>query len=61
MIDTAYLGNPLLKPSNTSINFTKEEIEEYIKCSEDPVYFIENFMKIVSLDEGLIPFELYDF
>ena len=56
-----YLGNPNLKRANTTIDFTPEQVEEFIKCSEDPVYFVENYIKIVSLDEGLVPFEMYDF
>jgi len=56
-----YLGNPNLKKANVPVEFTKEQIEEYQKCMEDPVYFIQEYMKIVSLDEGLVPFEMYDF
>jgi len=56
-----YLGNPLLKKSNVPVNWTKEQILEYQKCMENPIYFIRNYIKIVSLDEGLVPFELYDF
>lgn len=57
----SYLGNPNLKKANVSINFTSEQLEEFIKCSKDPVYFIVNYIKIISLDRGLIPFELYPF
>ena len=39
MASDVYLGNPLLKKANTPIEFTKEQIEEYIKCKDDPVYF----------------------
>ena len=56
-----YRENPNLKRANVSIEFTKKQIQEYQKCMEDPVYFTENYVKIVSLDEGLIPFKLYDF
>ena len=55
-----YLGNPNLKPGGVGIEFTKEQVQEYLKCSQDPIYFIKNYVKIVSLDEGLVPFELYD-
>ena len=57
----AYLGNPNLKKINTPVEFTKEQIVEYQKCSEDPVYFMENYVRIVSLDRGLVPFEMYEF
>ena len=56
-----YLGNPNLKKANTQVEFTEENIREFIKCKDDPVYFARNYVKIVSLDEGLVPFEPYDF
>ena len=56
-----YLGNPNLKKANVPTNFTPDQVQEYIKCSEDPTYFILNYIKIVSLDEGVIPFKMYDF
>ena len=59
--DNIYLGNPNLKKANVAINFTPEQVKEYVKCSQDPVYFIQKYIKIISLDRGLIPFEMYDF
>ena len=59
--DQIYLGNPLLKKANVQQDFTKEQIEEYLKCARDPVYFTKNYVKIVSLDEGLVPFKMWDF
>ena len=59
--DNVYLGNPNLKKANTPIEFTKDQIVEFLRCKEDPVYFARNYIKIVSLDEGLVPFSLYDF
>ena len=56
-----YLGNPNLKRSNVNINYTKEQLEEYIKCAKDPVYFIQQYIQIVNVDKGLVPFKLYDF
>ena len=61
MSNDAYLGNPNLKKVNTPVEFTKENIIEFQKCAEDPIYFMETYMKIVSLDEGLVPFKMYDF
>jgi hypothetical protein len=61
MASDVYLGNPLLKKANTPIEFTKEQIEEYIKCKDDPVYFAQNYVQIVTLDHGLQPFKTYDF
>jgi|TARA_Y100000389_G_scaffold191640_1_gene218152 hypothetical protein len=56
-----YLGNPNLKKANTAIEFTEDNIIEFMKCKEDPVYFAKNYIKIVSLDHGLVPFNLYPF
>jgi hypothetical protein len=56
-----YLGNPQLKAAGVNHNYTEEELGEYIKCSDSPEYFIENYIKIVHVDRGLVPFDLYDF
>ena len=56
-----YLGNPNLKKANTQIEFTKENVAEYLRCKDDPVYFAMNYVKIVTLDEGLKSFAPYDF
>ena len=57
----AYLGNPNLKKVNTPVEFTKEQILEYQKCANDPIYFMREYIQIVSLDEGLVPFKMYPF
>ena len=57
----SYLGNPNLKKVNQPKEWTQKEIEEYQKCMDDPLYFIETYIKIVSLDEGLVPFKPYNF
>jgi hypothetical protein len=57
----AYLSNPNLKKIGINIEFTKEQVEEYIKCAKDPIYFVKNYMKIIHVDKGLIPFDLYDY
>lgn len=59
--EKSYLGNENIKGSNVKVPFTQEQVDEYIKCSEDPIYFIKNYVKIVNLDEGLVNFEMYDF
>jgi len=56
-----YLGNPNLKKANVTEEFSKKEIAEYLKCANDPVYFIANYIQIVSLDKGLVPFDMYHF
>ena len=47
-----YLGNPNLKKANVTQEWTKQEVEEYAKCMKDPLYFIQEYINIVSLDEG---------
>jgi len=61
MSGDVYLGNPNLKKANTPINFTEEQIVEFLKCKNNPVYFARNYIKIVSLDHGLVPFNMYPF
>jgi len=56
-----YLGNPNLKRANVAQNFSPHEVKEFVKCSKDPVYFITNYIQIISLDLGLVPFDLYPF
>ena len=53
-----YLGNHLIKRSGIETEYTEHEMAEYLKCSENPTHFIENYTQIISLDEGLVPFEL---
>ena len=61
IMEQNYLGNPNLKKANVQQEWTKEELQEYKKCMDNPQYFIENYIMIVSLDEGLVPFKMYDF
>ena len=56
-----YMGNPNLKKVGTEIQFTQEQVKEYLKCKDDPVYFARNYIKIISLDEGIVPFKMWDF
>ena len=60
-MSSSYLGNPRLKKSGITIQYTQEQFEEYSKCAADPAYFIENYVKIVNVDQGLIPFKLYSY
>jgi hypothetical protein len=56
-----YLGNTLLKKSNQQIEWSQNLVEEYVKCSQDPIYFTEKYMKIINIDKGLINFKLYQY
>ena len=57
----SYRDNPLLKRSGVEVSYTQEQVDEYIKCAKDPVYFAVNYIKIVNVDEGLINFKMWDF
>lgn len=57
----SYLGNINVKRDGVQHNFTEWEIKEYLKCSKDPVYFCKTYLKVISLDEGLVPFDLYPY
>ena len=56
-----YLGNPNLKKINEDIEWTPELLKEYMKCAQDPVYFASQYIKIVHVDKGLVPFEMYNY
>ena len=56
-----YQGNPLLKRAGEKVELTADHIKEYKRCMDDPIYFAENYIKIVHVDKGLIPIELYDY
>tara|TARA_Y100001937_G_scaffold77722_1_gene105420 strand:+ start:548 stop:2203 length:1656 start_codon:yes stop_codon:yes gene_type:complete len=59
--EKSYLGNKNLKASDVPIDFTEEQVKEYLKCAAEPEYFITKYVQIVNVDEGLVPFEMYDF
>ena len=59
--ELGYLGNPSVKRDGVESEFTKKEILEYKKCMESPVYFARTYVKVISLDEGLVPFDLYPY
>jgi len=56
----SYRDNPLLKRVGINVNFTEDQVQEYIKCARDPVYFTK-YIKIITLDEGVTEFKMYDF
>lgn len=60
MNDT-YLGNPLVKRDGVVTPFTSHEVEEYMKCMESPTYFARMYCKVIHLDKGLVPFDLYPY
>ena len=61
MTNESYLGNPNVKRDGVVHNFTQQEIQEYIRCSKDPAYFARKYCKVISLDKGLVNFDLYPY
>ena len=61
MSKETYLGNPQLKAAFVPVEFTEEQVKEYIKCKDNPTHFISNYVQIVDVDKGLVPFELRDY
>ena len=56
-----YRNNPNLKLPGVQLQYSKEELEEYIKCAKDPIYFCEKYVKVKTLDKGVVPFHLYPY
>lgn len=59
--NTGYRNNPKLKPPGVELQYTEEQLKEYVKCANDPVYFCSKYVKVKTLDKGVMPFELYDY
>ena len=56
-----YLGNSFLKKSGEEVEWTPDMLQEYLKCSKDPIYFAQKYIKIVHVDHGLIPMNMYEY
>jgi len=56
-----YLGNPNLKKINMQLQLTEDQVREFVRCAQDPIYFIENYVKIITLDKGFVQISLYPF
>ena len=59
--NSGYRNNPKLKPPGVELQYTEEQLREYVKCANDPVYFCSKYVKVKTLDKGVMPFELYDY
>ena len=59
--EAGYLGNPNVKRDGIEQSWTPEEIKEYAKCMKNPSYFARTYLKVISLDKGLVPFDLYPY
>ena len=60
-MNDGYLGNERLKRVGIELSYTEEQVAEILKCTEDPVYFIRTYVKIVNVDHGLVPFDMWNF
>ena len=60
-MNDGYLGNERLKRVGVELSYTEEQVAEILKCTEDPVYFIKTYVKIVNVDHGLVPFDMWNF
>ena len=61
MASINFSGNEMLKAAGVQIEYTPEQIEEYQKCMNDPIYFAKNYVTIVNLDKGRMLFDMYPF
>ena len=61
MATETYLGNPNLKSVGVPVEWTEESLQEYVKCEDSPEYFIENYVQIIHVDKGLVPFNMYPY
>ena len=59
--DTHYLGNPQVKKDGVEEDWTQEKVAEYAKCMSDPAHFARTHLKVINLDDGLVPFDLYPY
>ena len=60
-MNETYLGNAQVKRDGVQQGWSKDDILEYQHCMKDPVYFAEKYGKVINLDEGLVPFEMYPY
>ena len=57
----SYLGNPNVKRDGVLQEWTPNLLQEYKKCMDNPIYFVETYVKVISLDDGMVPFVLYPY
>jgi len=56
-----YMGNPNIKRDGVVQQYSAEQVLEYAKCANDPIYFAESYCKVINLDDGLVPFKMYPY
>lgn len=55
-LEYCYLGHLKLRKTGTKIEVSDNEMEEFVKCFNDPIYFLKTYCEIVSLDHGVVKF-----
>lgn len=53
--------NPNIVLPEMEFEYTNEQVHEMMRCANDPVYFIKNYIKVVHPVQGVVPLELYDY
>ena len=56
-----YLGNPHVKKDGVEEDWNPEKVQEYAKCMANPAYFARAYVKVINLNDGLVPFDLYPY
>ena len=60
-MNDGYLGNPNVKRDGIVTSWSQQEIIEYQTCMKDPIHFARKYCKVISLDQGLVDFDLYPY
>lgn len=56
-----YQGNQNIVRRSARFEYSLMQKLEYIKCMKNVKYFARKYVKIISIDDGVIPFNLYEF
>jgi hypothetical protein len=57
----SFRGNFNLREGDTKVGMTAEMLAERFKCSQDPIYFIKNYIHVVHPDRGICLMNLYPY
>lgn len=60
-VGTIFRKGKNLRAPGLKYQYTKEEAAEFARCAHDPIYFIENYVKVRTSDKGMVLFKLYDY
>ena len=58
-MNETYNGNNQVKRDGVVQQWTNDDVKEYAKCMNDAAYFARTYCRVINLDRGLVPFELY--